>query len=235
MKLLAIDTSTETLSVAVGSGSGECLSFIGPGGATASTTLIPQVLRLMGEAGWTFGMLDAIVFGAGPGSFTGLRTACSVAQGLAFGADLPVLPADTLQAVAEEARHATGVTQVHAVLDARMDEIYAAAWAWESGVWGPLGAATLGKPEQLVVAQGMAVAGNAFAAYGARLERPGSPQHVALPAAAAMMRLAPALWAAGCAVPAAQAMPHYIRDKVAKTTDERLADQALAASPGVRA
>lgn len=235
MKLLAIDTSTETLSVAVGSGSGESLFFTGPGGATASTTLLPQVLRLMAEAGWTFGMLDAIVFGAGPGSFTGLRTACSVAQGLAFGADLPVLPADTLQAVAEEARHANGVTQVHAVLDARMDEIYAADWSWEAGAWRATGAATLGKPEQLVVAPGRAMAGNAFAAYGERLARPGSTQYFAWPTASALLRLAPSLWTAGCAVPAARAMPHYIRDKVAKTTDERLAEQAALASHGARA
>jgi tRNA threonylcarbamoyladenosine biosynthesis protein TsaB len=129
MKLLAFDTSTEHLSIAVSwllDGRDKCLSFTGPGGATASTTLIPQVLRLMAEAGWTFGMLDAIVFGAGPGSFTGLRTACSVTQGLAFGADVPVLPADTLQAVAEETRYATGASRVHSVLDARMDEVYAA-------------------------------------------------------------------------------------------------------------
>lgn len=235
MKLLAIDTSTETLSVAVGDGSDKCLSFTGPGGATASTTLIPQVLRLMAEAGWTFGMLDAIVFGAGPGSFTGLRTACSVTQGLAFGADVPVLPADTLQAVAEETRYATGASRVHSVLDARMDEVYAAAWAWQSGAWLSTGAATLGKPEQLVVGADMLMAGNAFVAYGGRLERPGSTQHFALPAASAMLRLAPALWAAGGAVPAAQAMPHYIRDKVAKTTAERLAEQAAVAAPGAPA
>lgn len=235
MKLLAIDTSTETLSVAVGDGSDACLSFTGPGGATASATLIPQVRRLMAEAGWTFGMLDAIVFGAGPGSFTGLRTACSVTQGLAFGADVPVLPADTLQAVAEEARYATGASRVHAVLDARMDEIYAAVWSWESGAWRAIGNATLGKPEQLVVAPGMTLAGNAFAAYGERLARPGSTQTLAWPTASAMLRLAPALWAAGCAVPAAQAMPHYIRDKVAKTTAERLAEQAAAPAPGAHA
>lgn len=235
MKLLAIDTSTETLSVAVGDGAGECLSFTGPGGASASTTLIPQVLRLLAEAGWSLGLLDAIAFGAGPGSFTGLRTACSVAQGLAFGADVPVLPADTLQVVAEEARTATGASRVHAVLDARMDEVYAAAWAWQSGVWTATGEATLGKPEQLVVEAGVVMAGNAFAAYGQRLERIGSLRQVALPAASAMLRLAPALWAAGCAVPAAQAMPHYIRDKVAKTTAERLAEQAAVAAPGAPA
>ena len=154
---------------------------------------------------------------------------------LASGADVRVLPADPLQAVAEETRYATGASRVHSVLDARMDEVYAAAWAWQSGAWLSTGAATLGKPEQLVVGADMLMAGNAFVAYGGRLERPGSTQHFALPAASAMLRLAPALWAAGRAVPAAQAMPHYIRDKVAKTTAERLAEQAAMVSPGAPA
>ena len=132
--------------------------------------------------------LDAIVFGRGPGSFTGLRTACAVAQGLAFGAGLPVLPVDTLLAVAEEARwaqvqagaiaHDAELT-VLALLDARMDEVYSAAYRWEPvpgashGRWQEATALQVGAPEKLQMPDDPMVlqAGNAFAAYGERLSR----------------------------------------------------------------
>ena len=135
-RLLAFDTSTEHLSVAVLHGE-RLLAHNGVGGAQASTTLLPLIQQLLGEAGLALAELDAIVFGRGPGSFTGLRTACSVAQGLAFGADVPLLPVDTLLAVAEEARHAFGAQQVVAVLDARMDQLYAARYDFSAA--GPLG------------------------------------------------------------------------------------------------
>ena len=112
--------------------------------------------------------LDAIAFGRGPGSFTGLRTACSVAQGLGFGAGVPVLPIDTLLAVAEEA-HRAGAQQVVALLDARMDEVYFAAYEREDGRWRPAGRSGLGRPEAVAVPAGWALAGNALAAYGERL------------------------------------------------------------------
>ena len=138
MNLLAFDTSTETLSIALAwqaGGQPRLLEHTGAGGARASATLIPAIQGLLARAGLAAAQLDAIVFGRGPGSFTGLRTACSVAQGLAYGANVPVLPLDTLLAVAEEARARQGATQVVAVLDARMDEVYAAAYAWEGGGW----------------------------------------------------------------------------------------------------
>ena len=124
-KLLAFDTSTEALSVAVRRGD-RVFSRSGPGGAQASSSLIPLIQELLAEAGLAMAELDAIAFGRGPGSFTGLRTACSVAQGLGFGAGVALLPVDTLHAVAEEARHRFGATRVVALLDARMDELYAA-------------------------------------------------------------------------------------------------------------
>ncbi|MPM65962.1 tRNA threonylcarbamoyladenosine biosynthesis protein TsaB [bioreactor metagenome] len=226
MNLLALDTSTDTLSVAVQKGGGAVLEQCAPGGAQSSTTLIPLVRELMDGAQITFDDLDLIVFGRGPGSFTGLRTACSVAQGLAFGArrgqGVPVLPVDSLLAVAETAHGQCGVVKVHAVLDARMDEVYAGAYVWDAAAsqWNALGDYTLSAPENLSVAPGFTVAGNARAAYGERL----APQalHVhALPSAGAMLRLAPALLARGLAVAADQALPLYIRDKVAQTTAER--------------
>jgi tRNA threonylcarbamoyladenosine biosynthesis protein TsaB len=231
-RLLAFDTSTEHLSVAVRHGD-RLVVHNGVGGAQASTTLLPLIQRLLAEAGLALRDLDAIAFGRGPGSFTGLRTACSVAQGLSFGANVPLLPVDTLLAVAEEARHAFGAGQVVAVLDARMDQLYAARYDFAAA--GPLGAREgedeplLLSPEALEVPSGWALAGNAFAAYGPRLA-PASARHEVLPTATAMLRLAPALLAAGRTVAAAHAWPLYVRDKVAQTTEERAAIKAAAAA-----
>ncbi|MFM1909009.1 MAG: hypothetical protein RLZZ591_2686 [Pseudomonadota bacterium] len=235
MNLIALDTSTDTLSVAlVCKGSAAVLQHSGPGAAQASATLIPAMQRLMAQAGLAWSQLDAIVFGRGPGSFTGLRTACSVAQGLAFGADLPVLPVDTLLAVAEEARvqfHGLATAgmplQVLAMLDARMDELYCAHYQCLAGavgadvVWQAMGEALLSKPEQVVIPAGALLAGNVFAEYGERLPDQAAPRVTVLPTAAALLRLAPALLAAGQAVPPDLALPLYVRDKVAQTTQER--------------
>lgn len=215
------------MSVAVQRGAAPPHVHDGAGGALASASLIPTIQRLLGLAGLRLGELDAIVFGRGPGSFTGLRTACSVAQGLAFGATTPVLPVDTLLAVAEEARATTGCQRVIAVLDARMDEVYWAAYEYDndSACWAQQGDVAVGPPEAVDVPFGWTMAGNAFGAYGDRLSI-GSPRVVALPTATALLRLAPALFKAGLAVPAAQALPLYIRDKVAQTTAERAAMRA---------
>lgn len=221
---LAFDTSTEQLSIGVQHGAQTDLRQLA-GGAQASATLIPTAMEMLAQAGLTLPQLGAIVFGRGPGSFTGLRTACAVAQGLAFGADIPVLPVDTLLAVAEEARVQAGVgaepLTVLAVLDARMAEVYSAVYDWDGTHWQARGALQVGAPERVQRPEGARVllAGNAFEAYGDRL--PEGERCTALPTAAALLRLAPALLAAGQAVPAEQAMPLYIRDKVAQTTAER--------------
>ena len=241
MKLLAFDTSTEVVSIAVAHDA-QSWQHTGAGGAQASSTLIPAIQALMSQAGLRFEQLDAIAFGRGPGSFTGLRTACSVAQGLAFGAsakllpgastatEVRVLPIDTLLAVAEQARFEHGVTRVRAMLDARMGEIYLADYEYESDQWRSSGGFSLIRPENLQARAGWALAGNVFAAYGARLPRQDVPLLEALPTAAALLRLAPSLIAAGQAVAADQALPLYIRDKVAKTTDERAAERAARSS-----
>ena len=235
MNLLAFDTSTDVISVATQRGDA-VLRHQGPGGPQASTTLIPAVRSLLAQAGLRLDDLEALVFGRGPGSFTGLRTACAVAQGLAFGArggqGIPVLAVDTLLAVAEEARAQHGCTQVVAVLDARMGEVYHARCEWLSaeGRWLADADFGLGAPETVQPAPGWTVAGNAQAAYGDRLA-PGARHVAALPTAAALLRLAPALLAAGGAVPASDALPRYIRDKVAQTTAERAAQRAAANTP----
>ncbi|MGO4392728.1 tRNA (adenosine(37)-N6)-threonylcarbamoyltransferase complex dimerization subunit type 1 TsaB [Variovorax sp. M-6] len=224
-KLLAFDTSTEALSIAVRHDD-LLLEHSGAGGAQSSASLIPLIQQLLAAAGLSLGELDAIAFGRGPGSFTGLRTACSVAQGLGFGAGVRLLPIDTLQAVAEEAHDRYGVTRVVAVLDARMDQVYAAGY--DFGVEISASEAELLAPEGIVVPDGWALAGNAFAAYGERLPH-AVARHEVLPTAAAMLRLAPALLAAGRTVAPAEAWPLYVRDKVAQTTEERAALKAGAA------
>ncbi|MDR0479801.1 MAG: tRNA (adenosine(37)-N6)-threonylcarbamoyltransferase complex dimerization subunit type 1 TsaB, partial [Burkholderiaceae bacterium] len=153
MNLLAFDTSTECVSAAVQRGATRW-RYAGAGGPQASATLIPALLDLLAQAALAPASLDAIVFGHGPGSFTGLRTACAVAQGLAFGAALPVLPVDTLLAVAEDARCKSampGAAHVLALLDARMDEVYAAAYTWIAGAWQSVGGITAGAPEALAL------------------------------------------------------------------------------------
>lgn len=236
LKLLAFDTSTDRLSIAVSDGA-RTWAHSGPGGAQASTSLIPAILSLLAEAGLSLDRLDAIVFGRGPGSFTGLRTACAVAQGLAFGArqgaGVPVLPVDTLMAVAEEARWLESTTnpgalkqpwRVTALLDARMDEMYVQGFEFAGDLCRPLGDCELVRPELIQLdAAGHCWAGNVFAVYADRLPSAlsAAPRREALPTATALLRLAPALIAAGQCVDAALALPLYVRDKVAQTTEER--------------
>jgi tRNA threonylcarbamoyladenosine biosynthesis protein TsaB len=240
MNLLSFDTCTDVMSIALQrdvDGAPRTWAHTGAGGAQASSTLIPATQQLLREADLRFEELDAIAFGRGPGSFTGLRTACSVAQGLAFGAGVKVLPVDTLLAVAEEARYQSAPDdsnlRVLALLDARMDEVYAAHYEFNSGQWFQHEGYSLIRPENLLLPTGWQdadwlLAGNAFTAYAERLPFPAHVRRIqALPTATAMLRLAPALLAAGHAVRADEALPTYIRDKVAQTTQER-ADQKAA-------
>jgi tRNA threonylcarbamoyladenosine biosynthesis protein TsaB len=241
LRLLAIETSTDTLSVALGTGApdGPLWQHTGPGGAMASTTLLPLVKQLLDASGWDLSSLDAVVFGRGPGSFTGLRTACAVTQGLAYGAQdaarpggVPVLPVDTLLALAEEARHAhrqATPDAIVALLDARMGELYVAVYACTPVGLSPLAPPRLCAPQDLGAhlrsslprGGNTLLAGNVFDSYAAALAEVPGLRLAALPSAAALLRLAPGLLAAGAAVAARDALPLYVRDKVAQTTDER--------------
>ena len=261
---LALETSTDTLSLAVSRGP-HTWTHTSAGGALTSTQMIPQTLALLKEAGLALTDLQAVVFGRGPGAFTGLRTACAVAQGLALGADLLVLPVDTLLAVAEEARTASAaagsapVTRVLAVMDARMEQVYVAAYEFTptppaasdtlattslQGTWTCVQAPALQSPPSLhwpaawshTASPAFVAAGNAWSVYADRWPAAlCAPQIAALPTAAALLRLAPAAWAAGAAVPPEEALPLYIRDKVAQTTDERMHIKAQqATSPTIQ-
>ncbi len=231
MKILAFDTSTESLSIALTDGTRQW-RHDGAGGAQASLTLLPAIEALMRQASLRYAELDAIAFGAGPGSFTGLRTACSVAQGLGFAAGVQLLPVDSLLAVAEAAHFTHGpAAHVLAALDARMSQLYVARYGFTEGRFAQLGDFELIAPEDLQLAPGWRLAGNALPVYADRLPRDVQAQHVAAwPSADAMLRLAPALIEGGALVAPEHALPRYVRDKVAQTTAERAAVAAAAAS-----
>ena len=234
--LLAFDTATEHLSVALAVRD-RVFTHHAAGGAQASAALIPAIQALLREAGIALDDLDAIAFGRGPGAFTGLRTACAVAQGLALGAGKPVLPIDTLLAVAEDARAgAADALRVWVTMDARIDEIYAAQYQFEAGAWSVLDAPQLTSAEALDARwrtePAQMIAGNALEVFAGRWAT-GSARCVpqARPRAEAMLPLARALRARGGAVDAALALPLYVRDKVAETTAERAAARAARSVP----
>ncbi|MEO7055519.1 MAG: tRNA (adenosine(37)-N6)-threonylcarbamoyltransferase complex dimerization subunit type 1 TsaB [Caldimonas sp.] len=228
--LIAFDTATERLTIALRHGD-RTWSHAGEGGAKSSATLIPAILALLREASLTLADLDAIAFGRGPGAFTGLRTACSVAQGLAFGADKPVLPIDNLLAVAEQARAGADAFRVWTVIDARMAQIYAAEYEYADGLWTVHVAPMLTDADALTRRwhdqPPSAIAGDALRVHADRLSTGAAvlaPQVTS--DALSILALAEAAWHAGEAVDAALALPLYVRDKVAETTVERAARAA---------
>lgn len=229
--LLAIDSATEAMCIAL-SCDGETFVVEGEGGAQASARLLPELTALMRRAGCTLGDVDAVGFGRGPGAFTGLRSACSVAQGLALGAGKPVLALDSLLLVAQDAfdAHGEAAADCWVAMDARMDEVYAAHYRRMATGWKVITAPMLCRPEELnrrwSLEAPRCVAGSALAVFGARLATGAA---MLLPAsiarAAALARLAEAAWRDGNAMDAALALPVYLRDKVAQTTAEREAAQ----------
>ncbi len=239
--LLALDTSTDALSVALCTPAGRWHRNEA-GGAQASARLIPALIGLLQTAGIGWSQLQAIAYGQGPGAFTGLRTACAVAQGLAFAHGTPLLPIDSLEIVAEDA-HAQASAgaapdTLWVAMDARMDEVYAAAYhraADIPAVWQATEAPRLWTLPALADAwisqPPVAVAGSACAAFSGRLpfgtaqRWPDTDNR-----ASALLRLAEAAWRQGRGIRAADALPLYLRDKVAQTTAERLLAKAAAAA-----
>jgi tRNA threonylcarbamoyladenosine biosynthesis protein TsaB len=245
--ILALDTSTEALAVALVSGERRWCHD-GAGGAQASATLLPTVKRLLAEAELALPAIDAIAFCRGPGAFTGLRTACSVAQGLALGLGCPVLPLSSLWIPAQQAWRLAGCPAVggwgiDVLMDARMGELYAAAFRRAEddtpGTWQCEWPETLCTPAAWFEARG----GLAVRCIGSGLGLvPALAHHPeATPVSAvelltqgadrseALADLAIAAWQAGELADPAEALPTYLRDKVAQTTAERAA-AALAAS-----
>lgn len=224
MRLLGFETATRRLSVALWQ-DGELLERSAELPNGGSELLLPWVRELLAEAGLMLAQIDGIAFGAGPGGFTGLRLACGVAQGLAFGLERPVQPVSTLEALAL----ACGEREVWTCLDARMNEVYCAAYRVAGDRVEQLMTPACLQPAVApapTFAGGWGV-GDGFAAYGAVLAAR-KPDLTGLhadvfPTAAAVLRLAAPAFAQGRAVAAAAAQPIYVRDKVAMTTRERLA------------
>jgi tRNA threonylcarbamoyladenosine biosynthesis protein TsaB len=236
--LLAIDTATEALCIALVSGD-RTHTHESEGGARASVALIPAALELLASAGVALRELDAIAFGRGPGAFTGLRTACAVAQGFALGAGLPVLALDSLALVAEDARaQQQAGDDVWVAMDARMQEVYAAHYRHDGRGWQVVSAPALytldalaaqwrAAPPRVVAGSALEVHADAHSlAGGARLITRQRARSQALAA------LALAAWHDGPRLDAAEAWPLYLRDKVALTTAEREARQPWPVAPG---
>lgn len=223
MKILALDTSTEYCSIAL-SLDGEILSREVLAGQQHSELILPMLQRMLAETELTLEQLDGVAFGAGPGSFTGLRIACGVAQGLAFGADLPVTGVCTLEALA----HQVGNGNVITAIDARINEIYHAAYTRVAEGWWPVSEPTLCLPQHAPPLHGCdwTGCGSGFAAYEevlrARYEGCLGPITGDLrPRARDMAQLAAPLFAKGLGIDPANAVPLYIRNKVALKEKER--------------
>lgn len=238
MKLLAFDTSTEVLSLALQLGD-KTITHSQIAGSASSQLILPQIQLLLDTANLKIDDLDGIAFGAGPGAFTGVRIACGVAQGLGFGANLPVVGVSTLLALAE----ASGEDNVIACLDARMGEIYHAAFQKHRNTWHEMIETQVCKPKatpllasrasQLMMHEKAWVGvGSGWAVYGEILST-NYAQNLSkvlveiTPSAEAILRLAKPIFAAGLAKPASEAAPIYVRNRVALTSAEREAGQRL--------
>ncbi len=221
--LLAIDTATECCSVALGNASGWRERVVEDPRQHAAR-LLPMVDELLAEAGLALGQLDAIAFGRGPGSFTGLRIAVSMAQGLAFATDLPLLPVSTLAAVAQEAHSFAGdpvAAEADALclasLDARMGEVYWGLFHFVDGLARPVAEERLSRPGDVQCPTGEVFgAGSGWSCEGMPRGLHSLPG--CQPRARALIPLATTAWRAGEGVAAEQAMPVYLRNEVAWRT-----------------
>ena len=222
--ILAIETSTELASVAL-LYRGQLISHEAAGVQTHSQTVLPMVQALLAQAGIALSDCDAIAYGAGPGSFTGVRTACGVAQGLAFGANLPVVPVVTLLSIAAACREVCSATDVLVVLDARMDEVYWAQYRYQDG-WQVVTVPTLSASSDVRMTGTATVCGNGLAAYPSAFEGWKGAFPEIVPHASQVARLAELEFIAGRTVKAHEAQPIYLRNKVALTTAERMAKVA---------
>jgi len=220
MNLLAFDTSTEFLSIAL-EANGTSYSHFQNAGQAASQLILPQIQALLDLAKIKLSDLDGIAYGAGPGAFTGVRVACGVAQGLGFGANLPVVGINTLHAVAQ----ASGKDKVIVCTDARMGEIYFSLLEKSDIKWHEIIATQVCKPEAapVLVAGNWVGAGSGWAAYAEVLSAKYKCEMQAniTPTAEAILQLAMPFFASGKAKSAREARPIYIRNRVALTSKER--------------
>lgn len=217
--LLALDTATEACSVAL-LHEGRVLSHYEVIPRLHAQRLLPMIHELLAQAGVGLGALDAIAFGRGPGAFTGVRIAIGVVQGLAFALDRPVLPVSNLAVLAQRTLREHGALQVAAAIDARMDEVYWGCYQAQDGEMRLAGLEAVLAPEQASLPRGATgdwfAAGTGWGTYASRIAvQPHGVDGGMLPHAEDLLRLATFAWARGEALPADQAQPVYLRDKVA--------------------
>lgn len=243
LRLLSLETATDQGAFALWSGevttsevkTYRCEQFNCPAGQPHAETLLPALRNALNELGWSLESLDAIVFDAGPGMFTGLRVSAALAQGLAVALDKPVIAVSSLEVLAEATHQACGATTVLSLLDARMNQIYAAAWSQEGLRWRPDFEACLVGPENLGLLPAMtkphAAAGTGIKEYPAAsdwlAEQGIVDSAVRYPTADALARLGAARFSEGLISDPADAIPVYVRDRVALTTAERAAGESL--------
>ncbi|HIC8839225.1 MULTISPECIES: tRNA (adenosine(37)-N6)-threonylcarbamoyltransferase complex dimerization subunit type 1 TsaB [Aeromonas] len=221
LKILAVDTATEACSAALLVGD-KLFSRWEEAPRDHTRKILPMVQAVLEDAGISLSDLDAIAFGRGPGSFTGVRIGISVAQGLAFGAGVPLIGISTLAAMAQGAYRLDGAEQVLTAIDARMNEVYFGRYELIDGRMQLVGDEVVSEPAALVDARGkltgpVTCVGTGFETYGETLSGLADElavSQVRFPAAEDMLPLARAAWLAGEAVPVEQATPVYLRDKV---------------------
>lgn len=231
MKLLALDTSTEACSVAVYS-DGVTFSAFELTPREHTHKILPMIEQVLAHAKLRLSEVDALVVGRGPGAFTGIRIGIGVAQGLALAVDKPIIPISTLAALAQQVYQQSGATQVLAALDARMNEVYWGQYRVQNGLMQLQGEELVCAAEHAplpesaswwAVGHGWSVyAGILQARFSGKLEGVNA-EH--LPAAEFMLPLAVAAWQRSEAVAPELAQPVYLRNKIALTTQERLARQ----------
>jgi len=221
MNLLAIDTATEACSAALYlDGAIAARYALAP--REHARLILPMVDELLREADIKPTQLDAVSFGRGPGAFTGLRIAAGVVQGIAYGADLPVVPVSSLAALAQGCYRERGVTRVLATIDARIGEVYWGMYELGEGVAELRGEERVMTPHSVPLPEGEGWygAGSGWAAYGDILQTR-LQDHVShvegarCPHAHDVALLAAAAYRRGETVSAAQAAPVYLRDEVA--------------------
>ncbi len=222
-RILSLDTSTEACSVALKLDD-EVLENFQLQPRKHTQLLLPMVEEILAEAGIKLQQLDAIAFANGPGSFTGLRIATGVTQGLAFGADLPVIPVTTLETMAFTLPRERFAHYIISSLDARMGEVYWAAYHWNGNGFDCIAQPEVIAPDQVSLINPIADADWVGAGNGWQLLDQFSPVMQSLvqqtypdllPQAGDIARLAELYWQQGKTVSAEEAIPVYLRDNVA--------------------